>query len=75
MIAAPDKPDENKSVSTNKNLSDNEGNDRHDDPSTKSFPMILSPAQVKKLKQDTEKIRKELQDRANEMDKLNDHAK
>ena len=68
ILASPEKPDENKSVAPTNTLSDQKGKKPDQNPSTITFPMNLSPSQIKKLKQDAEKVRKDLEDRFGQME-------
>jgi hypothetical protein len=72
IMATPDKPDEHNSVAPTNTSSDQKGLKSDDNPSTIAFPMSLSPSKIKKLKQDAEKVRKDLEDRFGEMEGMQD---
>jgi len=63
IMVSPDKPNDKTPAPNNQPLPDHEGKDSDDNPSTFPFPMTLSPTQIKKLKQDAEKIRKDIETR------------
>ena len=72
IMASPDTPDENKSTAATNTLSDKKELHSDENPSAIPFPMNLSPAKIKKLKQDAEKVRKDLEDRLGEMEGMLD---
>jgi len=51
-------------------LSDQRGLKSDENSPTIAFPMSLSPSKIKKLKQDAEKVRKDLEDRFGEMEEM-----
>ena len=72
ISATPDNPDEKESPLAANRLPDNAEKKGDDDPSGLSFPMTLSPARVKKLKQDAQKVRQDLEDRFDKMEEMID---
>ena len=70
IMASPDKPDEKKAVAPANTLSDQRGLKSDENSPTIAFPMSLSPSKIKKLKQDAEKVRKDLEDRFGEMEEM-----
>jgi len=72
IMATPDNPDEKKADASTSALSDQKGLKSDENPSTIAFPMGLSPSKIKKLKQDAEKVRKDLEDRFDEMEEMLD---
>lgn len=72
IMATPDKPDDKEAVAPTNTLSDQKGSKSDDDSSSIAFPMSLSPSKIKKLKQDAENVRKDLEDRFGEMEGMLD---
>jgi hypothetical protein len=72
IMATPDNPDEKKAVAPTNTLSDQKGLKSDENSSTIAFRMSLSPSKIKKLKQDAEKVRKDLEDRFGEMEDMLD---
>jgi hypothetical protein len=68
ILTEPDKPE---SEPAEKSKTDATAIDKKDAPASEpSFPLPISPTQVKKLKEDTEKIRKELERKYDEIHRL-----